>query len=185
MEMLATFRRSKYNLDKEVIMNTDYLFVNFILIFYMAVNVWTDLRNLETKNIWHIIIAITIFSYGSVIYGIGITIRLLIALGLNLCLSLLHKLPKTSFGSGDIKMLMVVSVISSLLIPDKHVIYVVLLVHCLYFLVSFIILTICKIIQIRMKKKEVAFFSYRITKDYIVTPEALPLFITSILLIIL
>ena len=160
-------------------MNTECMFLYALLTVYMIVYAFTDFITLKTSNKWHLSVGIVAFSY-AILKGEWFISLIAVLFGLVAGL-LIRRIPHNDLGYGDVKMLMVSSIILSLFRPDSSIDTLLLFV-AYYLVVSFLIMTICRAIQKRMKTAEVKFGSYRITKSYIETPEAIPLLIVCLLL---
>lgn len=159
-------------------MNTEYTFLYMLLIVYMTLNVLSDITKLKTYNLWHLIFLIFLFLYG---FKEGQVMSILISLFIIMVVGfLLSKIPGSNYGAGDFKMLAICSMFLSLMHPNqtinRSILEIVLFTTC-YFVISFVITFICRCIQKSMKVEKMNFGTFKITKSYIETPEAVSIFI--------
>ncbi|NUH84751.1 hypothetical protein HUN92_13580 [Bacillus firmus] len=159
-------------------MTTECLFFLVILV-YMLVNVWTDTRYLKTKNEWHLLIGGFFFVVGAIN---DLILLLLIAIVITVFLGvMLSKVPHTTLGAGDTKMLMVVAMYFQNLNPSINPLILVLIIICVYIVLSFIQLSLFRVVSFFLKR-DISFFSYRTEGEKVITPEALPILITVMLI---
>lgn len=161
-----------------VFMNTSYILL--LVAVYMIGNVITDIKTLKTKNLWHLLFLLIYFIIGGLIFKKVLLLFLSTFLAF-LMGCIIAKLPHATLGAGDIKMLMVVTVFEQLLKINSNPLLVVLIVFSVYIVVSFVHISIYKIIWLLTKGK-VKFHSYSISNRKITTPEAVPIFLTIILI---
>lgn len=154
------------------------IFEVFLLV-YMAFNCYTDFKWLITKNIWHLTFLNCIAFYSLVAKTIP-DMLIMMAFGFFVAY-ILSKRPGVELGAGDIKMLTVIAscfgVVYGVVI-SKFVIFVLL-----YLFSDFLIGIIFHVISKRYKKT-IRFGSYKIENGYIEMPQAIPLFIACVLIII-
>ncbi|MGG1021176.1 hypothetical protein G3M81_22985 [Bacillus paralicheniformis] len=145
----------------------------------MIANVVTDIKTLKTKNLWHLLFSLIYFLIGGLILkkGFAVLLALFLAFGLGLLLS---KIPHVTLGVGDIKMLMVIAMYEQVVRVDQNPVYLVIVLFLTYIVVSFIHMSIFKFVS--LFKKGITFYSYKIEKGVITTPEAVPIFLTVITL---
>ncbi len=159
-------------------MNTECLFFSVVLI-YMLVNVWTDTRYLKTKNEWHLLIGGFFFVVGTIN---DLSFLLLITIVITLFFGvMLSKVPHTTLGAGDTKMLMVVATYFQNVNPSINPLILVLIIICVYIIFSFIQVSLFQTVAFFLKR-DLSFFSYRTEGKKVITPEAFPILITVILI---
>lgn len=162
---------------KEV-MNTEQMYL-LVLFCYMFLNVITDITKLKTYNKWHLLIIF--FLLVIVRPEINNLVVLILTALLSLFIGILQsKIPHNTLGAGDIKMFMVVSMY---LVQIKNYVPVFILVftfHLGYMIFSLFILFLIKLICLRKKETEWGIGSYKVTNGCIVTPEAVPIFISIV-----
>lgn len=159
-------------------MTSEHAFLYVSLIVYMAVNMYTDFTKLKTKNVWHLIFFVVIGIYSVWKEQLGFTLSLSV-IGFFLGY-LLGRIPGTTLGAGDTKMLMVVFPYLGMLYGGYDQALMIFL--AIYLLVSLLITMVCRRIQKTMQKKEIKYGTYTITKHNIETPEAVPMFIACLIL---
>lgn len=159
-------------------MNTEHLFLYFGLLLYMSFNVISDVKHLKTYNLWHLTFFIGLFLYGiteTVYIQLIITVVISLAFGI-----LIGTIPKSSFGAGDQKMIVVCSMFLVLMYVDKFILGSVFTFVSIYYVLSFLLFCVSKYIQKRMRKPEFKVGAYLITKENIIVPEAVPIFMASL-----
>ncbi|MEQ2529130.1 hypothetical protein EKG37_17500 [Robertmurraya yapensis] len=144
----------------------------YLLFIYLVVNIWTDIRTLKTKNVWHLVFGLLILIVG--IFNDMATFMLVALIIILLVGILLMNIPNVQLGAGDIKMLMVLSMYLQFMKPTVAPFLIVLILVSVYMTLSFLIHTILLLIKKRVKR-EISFLSYRVTKKMIITPEAIPI----------
>lgn len=157
-------------------MNTEQTFLYIVLIIYMALNLYTDLKYSKTKNFWHLTM-ILVFIFLSVLnksllLSLGmITGGFLVGIGLRKVTG--------GYGAGDIKMLMVLFAGFSLIGANSFKDFLIIVLA--YMVVSLIHTSTFKLIQIKLKK-DMKLGQYILKKGYIQVPEAVPLAITTLII---
>ncbi|WP_141216774.1 hypothetical protein [Rhodococcus sp. 15-2388-1-1a] len=159
-------------------MNTYYLFL--LIAVYMIGNLITDIKTLKTKNFWHLLFLLVYFIIGGIVFKNVLLLFVSMLLGF-LMGCIMSKLPHSTLGAGDIKMLIVVTVFEQLIKINSNPLLVVSIVFSIYIVVSFVHMSIYKTVWILTKGK-VKFHSYSISNREVITPEAVPIFLTVILI---
>ncbi|MED5094558.1 hypothetical protein [Bacillus safensis] len=142
----------------------------------MIVNVTTDCKTLTTKNLWHLLFLLIYLLIGGFLFGKWLIMLCAFVISFILGLSL-TKIPHVSLGAGDIKMLIVISLYNQLIWDDNPLILIGLFIG-MYVVFSF---SHTLISRLYLKNKRKFSYSYKIEKGVIITPEAVPLFITVLL----
>lgn len=159
----------------KVIMNT-LIFAYYV---YMAVNLFTDLKFLKTKNFMHLLMLGAIL-----IYSIFVSNNILVVVNtclLSLVLGLLLTTVKgVSIGSGDLKMLVITSMFFQTYFVNGNPFLIAIVVYTFYFIISFLHLSVFR--WFGRKKREFSLFTYTYKDGKLQVPDTLPIILTSLLI---
>lgn len=165
-----------------VFMNTEHLFVLLLLI-YMLVNVVTDVKRLITYNKWHLSFLI-IFLTISLLQGNNVIVFLCTGVLMLIIGIIQSKIPGTSLGAGDIKMLVIVSLFLVAIKLESSLYLIIFFLQFGYMFTSLAITSFVKGLSLLKNNKEWSVEGFKITKEEIITPEAVPIFISVIIILI-
>lgn len=148
-------------------------FTLLLLVVYMSINVYSDIRYLKTWNWLHyslFLLSIPLFVWFKLSFIYWFLI-LLITGCIGWVLRKIHRV----FGAGDIKMLIILSLYTKILFLNMHLYFLILFIQGFYQIVSSLILFSLIVLRKVLKKKQLIFGTYLISKDTIQTPEAVPI----------
>ncbi|PIJ95821.1 hypothetical protein CTN02_21915 [Lysinibacillus sphaericus] len=158
-------------------MITEHNFLTVVIAVYMLVNLYTDIRYLKTKNLWHVLILIVLFTI-SIIKGA--VFNSVIALSVAFLAGIVLRKILSTYGAGDVKMIAILFMAISLFKESK-------LSHLYGFLLIYIVISFLHIAVLRgvrkISKRDSKLGGYTLRADYIVVPEAVPLSIATFILL--
>lgn len=165
-----------------VFMNTEHLFV-FLLLIYMLVNVVTDVKRLITYNKWHLSFLI-VFLIISLLQGKNLIVFLCTGALILIIGIIQSKIPGTSLGAGDIKMLVIVSLFLVAIKHESSLYLIIFILQLGYMFTSLAITSFVKVISLLKNKREWSVKGFKVTKEEVITPEAIPILISVIIILI-
>lgn len=154
------------------------IFKGFLVV-YMAVNCYTDFKWLITKNVWHLAFLFIVAIY-SLVANTTPDMLMMMMIGFGFAY-VLSKIPGTTLGAGDFKMLAAISSFVGALYGMSFSKLGVLIL--IYFVSDFLIGGTLYLIN-KLFKKEIHLGTYRVERGYIEMPQAIPLFIGCVITII-
>ncbi|MFS0783369.1 hypothetical protein [Bacillus sp. 1P06AnD] len=157
-------------------MNTECIF--YLLLIYMVINTYTDMKWLITWNMLHY--TLMIFSIPLYLYLHIPVINMVLIIIINLVIGVLFRKVFSTYGAGDIKMQIVLGIYFSSMIPGVPHYIVIVLLHTLQHVLSVIITLFLIITRKVLQRDTIQFGKYVIDSEGIRSPEAVPLLITTL-----
>jgi len=148
------------------------------LMVYMLLNVWTDVSKLKTYNVWHMFF-LSGFTSLAVFTGCIFTLIAVVVCTGALYYFMRH-IPYTTLGEGDGKMLMIGAMGLQLMYRFIDPMTTSIAFVCMYLTCSMVQVSVLKWMCWR-KGRDLSFLQYRVSRNQMITPEALPIFVAVIL----